>query len=114
MAKHSAPIISRKALYAQYGGRCAYCGVPLPKHGWHRDHVEPLIRWRGVKWTFSGRKGCSNPEAHRADNIVAACVACNKDKASADLETWRGSLRWPGWRQGIVFWFERYQRDKLK
>lgn len=100
-------LISRKKLYAKYGGRCAYCGTPLGR-SWQRDHVEPLVRFRNVRWTFSGRNGCKNPSAHREDNIVAACTPCNKDKGSMDLETWRASLKWAGWRQGIKFWFERY------
>ena len=101
-------MVSRRALYAKYGGRCAYCGEQLPKHGWHRDHVAPIIRYRGVRYSFSGRNGCKNPELHTVENIVAACAACNLDKGNMDLETWRGSLRWLGWQRGIVFWFERY------
>jgi len=99
--------IGRKAVLAKTGGRCAYCGAVLGRL-WHRDHVVPLVRFKGVRWSFGGRNGCVNPEAHDFDNIVAACVACNKSKGSMDLETWRGSLRWPGWRGGgVVFYFER-------
>lgn len=105
-------LISRKNLFAKYGGRCAYCGHVLPQRGWHRDHIEPILRHRGKRWTFSGRNGCSNPAGHRADNIVAACAACNLDKGNMDLETWRGSLRWLGWQRGIVFWFERYKDEQ--
>lgn len=102
--------ISKTAIYNKFGGQCAYCGKPLPKYGWHRDHVDPIIRYRGVRYSFSGRNGCKNPEAHTADNIVAACKPCNLSKANLDLETWRGSLRWFGWREGIVFWMEKYER----
>lgn len=111
MPRSKRHVISRKTLYNRYGGRCAYCGVALPRHGWHRDHVEPIVRFRGVRYTFSGRGGCKYPENHRADNIVACCAACNKDKGSLDLETWRGTLRWLGWQRGIVFYFERYKCD---
>lgn len=107
MPRTKAFVVSRKKLFNQYGGRCAYCGTALPPRGWHRDHIEPLIRHKGKRYTFSGRYGCKNPAAHRPDNIVACCVACNKDKANFDLETWRGSLRWIGWQHGIKFWFER-------
>jgi len=100
-------VVRRRDLLKKQDNRCAYCGKPLPRRGWHRDHIEPLVRFRGVRWTFSGRNGCKHPERHRPDNIVAACAACNKDKGSMDLETWRASLRWPGWREGVVFWFER-------
>lgn len=100
-------VISRKKLYNKYGGRCAYCGIPLPRHGWHRDHKEPIIRYKGVRYSFSGRNGCVNPKNHNADNLVAACSGCNMDKGNMDLETWRGSLRWIGWQNGIIFWFEK-------
>jgi 5-methylcytosine-specific restriction endonuclease McrA len=105
MAKASR-IPGRKAIAAKTSGKCAYCATSL-KPGWQRDHVEPLVRHRGVRFSFGGRNGCKNPSAHRASNIVAACARCNKDKGSMDLETWRASLRWPGWRNGIVFYFER-------
>ncbi len=100
-------VVSKKKILAKYGGRCAYCGISLPKYGWHRDHVEPLIRFKGVRYSFGGRNGCKNPENHRLDNIVACCEACNRDKSNLDLETWRGSLRWIGWQRGVKFWFEK-------
>jgi 5-methylcytosine-specific restriction endonuclease McrA len=102
---------SRKSLFAKYGGRCAYCGKPLPKN-FHRDHKEPIIRFKNVRYTFSGRNGCKHPANHKADNLVAACAHCNLDKGNMDLATWRGSLRWLGWQNGIVFWFERYEHEE--
>lgn len=109
MSKLRRPVApTRKALLARYGGRCAYCGVLLGRR-WERDHVAPLVRYRSVRWTFSGRYGCKYPERHCADNIVACCAACNQDKGSMDLETWRGCLRWLRWKNGIVFWFEKYK-----
>lgn len=102
-------LIGRKAVLAKFGGRCAYCGTPLTLRAMHRDHVEPLVRYKGKRYTFSGRRGCKYPERHNADNVVPACQACNMSKSNLDLETWRGSLRWLGWQRGIVFWFERYK-----
>lgn len=102
-------IVSRKLILAKTNGHCAYCGVPLTLRTMRRDHVAPIIRYRNVRYSFSGRNGCVNPEAHSLDNIVPACDGCNRSKGPMDLETWRGSLRWPGWRNGIVFWFERYK-----
>ena len=96
----------RKTLLAKTGGRCAYCGCVLDGR-WQRDHVEPLVRYRNVRWTFSGRTGCKYPERHRPDNLVAACMDCNRSKGAMDLETWRGTLRWLGWRKGVVFYFEK-------
>ncbi|EAV6934312.1 HNH endonuclease, partial [Salmonella enterica] len=34
----------RAELRLKFGGRCAYCGCPLPEKGWHADHVEPVRR----------------------------------------------------------------------
>lgn len=107
-------IVSRKKVYAKYGGRCAYCGIALPKYGWDRDHVAPIVRYKGQRYSFSGRYGCKYPENHNIDNIVACCKPCNKDKGSMDLETWRGSLRWLGWQRGIVFWMERYKNEEAR
>jgi 5-methylcytosine-specific restriction endonuclease McrA len=98
--------IGRKAVLAKTKGRCAYCGIPLGRL-WHRDHVVPLVRFKGVRYSFGGRNGCVNPEAHDIDNIVAACVACNKSKGPLDLETWRASLKWPPLGGPVVFYFER-------
>lgn len=100
-------LVSRKQILAKTNGRCAYCGTPLTMRTMFRDHMEPLVRYRGVKFAFSGRNGCVNPENHNLDNIVPACRGCNDSKGSLDLETWRGSLRWIGWQKGIVFWMER-------
>jgi 5-methylcytosine-specific restriction endonuclease McrA len=99
---------SRKAIAAKTNGCCAYCGTLL-KPGWQRDHRVPLIRYRGVKWSFGGYHGCKNPEAHTFENIFAACRVCNKDKGALDVETWRASLKWPGWQKGVVFYFEKLQ-----
>jgi 5-methylcytosine-specific restriction endonuclease McrA len=108
-------VIPRKALFDRYGGRCAYCGKALGR-SWHRDHIEPLCRFKGVRYTFSGKNGCANPAAHSLDNIVAACRNCNLDKSNLDLETWRGSLRkrWPPIGVPVVFWFEKYGKEPTK
>lgn len=100
-------IVSRKALFAKYGGRCAYCGRPIALRAMHRDHVVPLRRYKGVRYSFSGRHGCVNPEAHNAANIVACCRSCNLDKGALDLATWRASLKWPPLGRPVVFWFEK-------
>jgi hypothetical protein len=67
-----------------------------------RDHVQPIIRYRGVRWSFSGRHGCKYPALHCLANIVPACRACNKDKSNLDLETYRGCFE-----PGHVFYFEK-------
>lgn len=106
-------IVSRKKLFAKYNGRCAYCGKPLGR-SWERDHVQPIVRFRNVRWTFSGRHGCKYPERHVLENIVPACKPCNTDKGPLDVETWRASLRWPGSSptKPVVFWMERRDDEK--
>jgi 5-methylcytosine-specific restriction endonuclease McrA len=101
-------IVSRKKIAAKFGNRCAYCGQPL-KRNWCREHVKPIVRFRNVRWSFSGRHGCKYPENHTLDNIVPACKECNDSKSSLDIETWRASLKWLPLGQPVIFWFERYK-----
>ena len=86
--------ITRKAVLARTNSRCGYCGKKLTR-GWQRDHVAPLVRFKNVRYSFSGSTGCKFPQNHRIENIVAACRACNKDKSNLDLETYRGCFE-PG------------------
>lgn len=109
--KRTVIVGSRKYLYNKYGGKCAYCGKPLHKFGWHRDHIQPLLRYRNTRYSFNGRNGCVNPENHNNGNLVAACAGCNLDKGTLDLETWRASLNWTGFLTPIVFWFEKYEAE---
>ncbi len=67
--------LSRRAIFARDGGRCAYCHAPAETI----DHVMP--RSRGG--------------AHLWENVVAACARCNHtkgDKTPAEL----------GWRLHVV------------
>jgi 5-methylcytosine-specific restriction endonuclease McrA len=63
--------LTRRAVFARDGGRCAYCGAAAASI----DHVVP--RSRGGRHTW--------------DNVVAACHRCNRlkaDRTPADLG-WR-------------------------
>ncbi len=63
--------LTRRAVFARDGGRCAYCGAAAASI----DHVVPRSRGGGHSW----------------DNVVAACHRCNRIKADrlpADLG-WR-------------------------
>jgi 5-methylcytosine-specific restriction endonuclease McrA len=63
--------LTRRAVFARDGGRCAYCGATASSI----DHVVPRSR--------GGR--------HSWDNVVAACHRCNRmkaDRSPADLG-WR-------------------------
>jgi len=67
----SAVPLTRRAVFARDGGRCAYCGATAASI----DHVVPRSR--------GGR--------HSWDNVVAACHRCNRikaDRTPADLG-WR-------------------------
>jgi 5-methylcytosine-specific restriction endonuclease McrA len=52
--------LSRRAIFARDGGRCAYCRGPAETI----DHVLPRSRGGGHDW----------------DNVVAACAPCNHSK----------------------------------
>ena len=67
--------LTRKAVFARDGGRCAYCGAPATS----LDHVVP--RSRGGLHTW--------------DNVVASCARCNHTKADRAISEL-------GWRLRIV------------
>lgn len=66
--------LSRKAILARDGGRCAYCNRPADSV----DHVIPRSR----------EGGC-----HAWTNVVAACRACNAHKGARTPEEAGMSLR---------------------
>lgn len=55
---------SKDNIWARDRGRCQYCGLPVPRKKFTRDHVIP--KSRGGKSTF--------------ENIVTACAICNGKK----------------------------------
>ena len=80
----------REALKEMYGGRCAYCGEPLGDR-WHADHVEPVVRYPEGGHLGAPMKQL-HPERNTDDNYKPACIACNINKHSMSLETWRRQL----------------------
>ena len=67
--------LSRRAIFARDGNRCAYCHGPAETI----DHVMPRSRGGGHQW----------------DNVVAACARCNHskgDRTPAEL----------GWRLHVI------------
>lgn len=56
----------RKAALKRSGGICACCGKKLTTKTMTMDHIIPL--WRGGK--------------NEADNVIALCESCNKEKGS--------------------------------
>lgn len=74
----------RDKLYDKYGGRCAYCGEPLPAR-WHADHLEPIKRnWESNTAMF--------PENHHEQNWNPSCPKCNINKHSMTIEQFRRSI----------------------
>ena len=73
----------REYIYNKYNGRCAYCGEKLQK-GWHVDHLEPIKRQVG-----GGKKYNEYPERDNTKNKLPSCPACNINKHSMSLETFR-------------------------
>jgi len=80
----------RARLHAMFDGRCAYCGELLGAK-WHADHIEPIIRKldyvRGKG--FVTLKESHRPEHDHAGNLYPACIRCNINKGSMQLEHWR-------------------------
>lgn len=73
----------RKAVYAMFGGRCAYCGADLGER-WHADHLAPIFRdWDSPP----ARAG-----ADELENLVPACAPCNIDKSTFSIAEWRAKL----------------------
>ncbi|MCU0647701.1 MAG: HNH endonuclease [Gemmatimonadaceae bacterium] len=61
--------LSREALFARDGYRCAYCGQVFPPEELTVDHVEPRVRGGD----------------HSGGNVVSACGACNLRKGHRRL-----------------------------
>jgi hypothetical protein len=80
----------RETVRLRYGGRCAYCGHPLPER-WHADHFEAVerklqyVRGEGVVTTGEFHR----PQNHRLDNMMPSCPPCNISKGPMDIEGWR-------------------------
>ncbi|HHG0422917.1 TPA: HNH endonuclease [Yersinia enterocolitica] len=128
----------RAELREMFGGKCAYCGNNLPEHGWHADHIEPVIRIlesvRLPPGTGFTHKLITTGEMHRPEldsieNLYPSCAPCNIFKASMSLEGFRSEIshqmeRLKGksvnyrtaFRFGqvietptpVVFWFEKF------
>jgi 5-methylcytosine-specific restriction endonuclease McrA len=62
---HAQVPLTRRALFARDGGRCAYCGAPAATI----DHVVPRSRGGNHEWT----------------NVVSACHRCNHLKADRPI-----------------------------
>ncbi|CAI2057230.1 HNH endonuclease [Serratia entomophila] len=130
----------RVELREKFGGRCAYCGCPLPEKGWHADHVKAVLR----KWEFGERQANGlrravatgdhwKPENDSLENLFPACAPCNLFKATFSLEMFREQIAAQAERARqynvnfrtaerfglvevkdapVVFWFERAEAQE--
>ncbi len=64
------PPLSNRALFRRDQNLCLYCGEQFPDSLLSRDHVEPLSRGGGDRWS----------------NVVTACKRCNNHKAGRTPE----------------------------
>ncbi|WP_454878636.1 HNH endonuclease [Serratia inhibens] len=131
----------RAELREKFGGRCAYCGCPLPEKGWHADHVEPIMREseqdmaaaaKGLfKLKATGKVWHENRDC--IENLNPACAPCNLFKTTFSLETFREQIAAQAERARqysvnfrtaerfglvevknapVVFWFERAEAQE--
>ena len=73
----------REEVKMKFGGFCSYCGEFLGDK-WQADHLIPIRR--------NGDGTCLNPEHDVIENLMPACTACNHNKRSMSLESWRDLL----------------------
>lgn len=79
----------RAELKMKFCGHCAYCGELLGDK-WHADHIEAVKRdivHVGGGKLVSGEM--TRPHNHTIENMNPSCVACNINKSSMPLESWR-------------------------
>jgi len=68
----------REAVYAKYGGRCAYCGRAIDIKDMQVDHFLPLRAW-----------GVEDAGTDDLSNLMPSCRMCNHYKRANSLETFR-------------------------
>lgn len=80
-AEGSFTLADLRRIFAEQGGKCAYCGDQLylrKRGGLSIDHVIPLVRG-----------GSNYPE-----NLVCACISCNSSKNDRLLDEWIAVRGW--------------------
>jgi len=73
LPRRHVPNKTRAAVYAKFGGRCAYCGKPIKIDEMQVDHI------------LSHSKGGKD----ELDNFLPSCPLCNRSKGAMDLELFR-------------------------
>jgi hypothetical protein len=67
----------RGAIYAKFGGRCAYCGRPIGEKEMQADHFIP----------YMNGKGGDDPS-----NLMPSCADCNLAKGNGGIEEFRANI----------------------
>jgi 5-methylcytosine-specific restriction endonuclease McrA len=70
----------RQRIKQRFGGRCAYCGLPLTD-SFQVDHVKPIYRGRLEKPEHAGEDV--------EENLFPACPRCNRAKSTFTIEKFR-------------------------
>jgi len=68
----------KQAIFARYGGHCAYCGKPMQRKNMTVDHLVPQSRGGG----------------NNIENLMPSCRSCNGLKAADSLEVFRYRFFW--------------------
>ncbi len=81
MKRKAIPKKVREAVYAKYGGHCAYCGKKIEYKEMQVDHLIPVQRERFKKY--------SEEEIECFENYLPTDRRCNHYKRSHSLEVFR-------------------------
>lgn len=84
----------RATLRDKFGGKCAYCGDPLPDR-WHADHIEPVVRkleYCRTSKRYVSTNDYKRPENNTLGNFNPSCPSCNIVKSSSSLEGFRKTI----------------------
>lgn len=68
----------REAVYAKFGGRCAYCGREIALKDMQVDHIVPHMYHKGED---------------AEENYNPSCPVCNRVKSANTIEEFRASIR---------------------
>lgn len=71
---------TREAVYAKYGGHCAYCGKKIDYKDMQLDHIIPRRNW-GNRYT--------EEQIECFENYACSCRSCNHYKRAHSVKTFR-------------------------
>lgn len=87
----------REKVFNKYGGHCAYCGCEITLKSMHVDHYlsqrnflhHILNNWRIPEHLTH----LDVDDVDHIDNLMPACVSCNKYKTANHIEAFRADLQ---------------------